>query len=115
MHRQHQKHNVPDVIGKDATGQTIPLLSTAISRNDSGTGLMIAMRAILICLIALFTTAVWGAILHFGTRAAGYPIGTAWLATVLVVIFILVLLMLGMAAMASDSDDQDKLDPPPGL
>jgi len=114
MLRQHQKHNVPDVVVKDAVGETNPLLSTAINRNDSGIGPMIAMRGILICLIALFTTAVWGAILHFGTRAVGYPIGTAWLATALVVIFILVLLMLGMAAMASDGPDQDKMDPPQG-
>lgn len=71
------------------------------------------MRAILICLIALFTTAVWGAILHFGTRAVGFPIGAAWLAVALVVIFVLVLLMLGMAAMASDGQDQDEPDPPP--
>lgn len=113
MLRQPQKHRLRDVMGNDATGQTIPLSSTGISRNDSGTGLMIAMRAILICLIALFITVVWGAILHFGARALGYPIETAWLATALVVIFILVLLMLRMAAMASDDPDQDEMDPPP--
>lgn len=108
------KHNVRDVMGKDAMSQSIPLLSLAIGRNDSGARLMIAMRAILICLIALFTTAVWGVILHFGTRAVGVPIGGVWLATALVVIFVLVLLMLGMAVMASDGPDQDGPDPPPG-
>ena len=71
------------------------------------------MRAILMCLIALFTTAIWGAILHFGTRAIGAPIDAAWLATALVAIFMLVLLMLGMAVMGADGPDQDDADPPP--
>lgn len=75
---------------------------------------MTMMRVVLLCLTALFTTAIWGAILHFGTRALGMPIGAGWLAAALAVIFLLLLLVLSMAVAASDHPDDGKLDPPPG-
>jgi hypothetical protein len=71
-------------------------------------------RAVLLCLIALVTTAIWGAILHLGTRALGIPIGAVWLAAVLVFIFLLLLLGLGMGVLASDSTGDEELDPPSG-
>ena len=63
-------------------------LASDISRTDISIRPMTAMRAILLCLTALLATAIWGAILHFGTRALGIPIGTGWLAVVLTIIFL---------------------------
>ena len=58
-------------------------------------------RIAAICLVALFATGIWWIILHFGGRAVGYPIGSAWLLPVLAGIFLLLVLGLGMAAMAT--------------
>jgi uncharacterized membrane protein len=90
-------------------------VATETSRTDISIRPMTAMRAVLLCLTALFTTAIWGAILYFGTRALGFPIGAGWLVVVLAVVFLLLLLVLGMAAAASDHQDNGKFDPPPGV
>ena len=90
-------------------------VASEISRTAISIRPMTAMRAVLLCLTALFTTAIWGVILYFGTRALGFPIGAGWLAVVLAVIFLLLLLVLGMAAAASDRRDNGNFDPPPGI
>jgi len=89
-------------------------LASEISRTDIRIRPMTAMRAIRLCLTALFTTAIWGAILHFGPRALGIPIGAGWLVAALAVIFLLLLLVLSMAGVASGHSGDDELDPPPG-
>lgn len=85
-------------------------LVSDMSRTDISIRPMTAMRAILLCLTALFTTGIWGAILYFGTGALGVPIGAGWLAVALVVIFLMLLLALSMAVIASDRPDDG--DPP---
>ena len=90
-------------------------VASETSRTDISIRPMTAMRAVLLCLTALFTTTIWGAILYFGTRALGFPIGAGWLAIVLAVIFLLLLLVLGMTAAASDHRGDGKFDPPPGI
>jgi uncharacterized membrane protein len=67
-------------------------------------------RAFLLCLVALFITAIWGAILHFGTDMLGMPIGDGWLAVSMIVIFVLLVLALTMGAVASDASNDDELD-----
>ena len=64
-------------------------------------------------MIALFTTAVWGVIIHFGTLALGLQIETVWLTVVLAIIFFLLLLGLSMVVVASDHSDDDEPSPPP--
>ena len=90
-------------------------VASEISRTDINVRPMTTMRAVLLCLTALFTTAIWGAILYFGTRALGIPIGAGWLAVALAVIFLLLLLLLSMAATASDRRDNGNFDTPPGI
>ena len=64
-------------------------------------------RLAMICLVALLATGVWWAILSFGGRAAGYPLGEHTLLVVLGCICLLLVLGLSMAAMAaSDRDTQ---------
>ncbi len=82
-------------------------LASDLGRTDISIRPMTAMRAMLLCLTALFATGVWGAILYFGTRALGIPIGAGWLAVALAVIFLLLLLVLSMAVVASDRPDDD--------
>jgi uncharacterized membrane protein YhaH (DUF805 family) len=61
-------------------------------------------------LTALFTTAIWGLILHFGTGALGMPIGAGWLAAVLIFIFLLLLLLLSMVSVAAGRIEDDEPD-----
>ena len=70
-------------------------------------------RALLLWLIALFTTAVWAAILYFSARELGIPIG-GWLAAMLVFIFFLLLLglSLGVAASSANGNDESEQEPP---
>lgn len=89
-------------------------LSLVMSRADPSIERMTAVRAIAICMIALFTTAVWGVIIHFGTLALGLQIETVWLTVVLAIIFFLLLLGLSMVVVASDHSDDDEPGPPPG-
>jgi hypothetical protein len=110
---QHKKQSAPTRQGRSTMSHVI-YLASEMSRTDISIRPMTAMRAVLLCLTALFTTAIWGAILHFGTRALGIPIGAGWLAVVLTVIFLMLLLALSMAVVASDRPDDDKLGPPPG-
>ena len=53
------------------------------------------------CLVALFATGIWWVILHFGSRAVGYPIHASLLLPVLAGIFLLLVLGLSMAAVAT--------------
>ncbi len=76
-------------------------------------GLMKISRAAILILIALFTTAIWGVILIYGSRALGAPIGAGSLAAILAVICVVVLLALSMAALASDSGGEDDGPQPP--
>jgi hypothetical protein len=110
---EHQKHIVPGGQGRDAMSRAVQL-SSLMSHTGPITEPMTATRAITICLIALFTTATWGVMIHFGTLALGFPIGAGWLTVVLAVIFLLVLLVLSMAVMGSDYSGDDELNPPPG-
>ena len=89
-------------------------LSLVMSRTDPSIDRMTAVRAIAICMIALFTTAVWGVIIHFGTLALDLQIGTVWLAVVLAIIFFLLLLGLSMIVVASDHSDDNEPSQPPG-
>ena len=55
----------------------------------------------MICRSPSSIRAIWAAILHFGSSLVGMPIGTAWLAGILVGMLPLQLLALSMAVMAS--------------
>jgi hypothetical protein len=68
---------------------------------------MKAARALILCLVALLNTAMWGLILHFGSRALGVPIRPVWLGVALLGIFALLLLTVGMVALSSDADKGD--------
>jgi len=59
-------------------------------------------RLAMICVVAFFATGVWWAILHFGGRAVGRPIGTTALICVLAGIYLLLVLGLSMAARATN-------------
>ena len=88
--------------------------ASELSRTGISIRPMTAMRATILVLIALFTTAFWGAVLYFGTRALDIPLGGGWLAVALAVIFFLVLLILSMTVVGADRSDSGKADPPPG-
>lgn len=77
------------------------LRALKLSRYGTAGGRPGGKRIATICLVALFATGIWWVILHFGSRAMGYPIGGAWLLPVLTGIFLLLVLGLGMAAMAT--------------
>ena len=110
---EHQKHDVPDGQGRDAMSHAVQL-SSLMSHTGPITESMTVRRAIAICLIALFPTAIWGVMIHFGTLALGFPIGAGWLTVVLAVIFLLVRLVLSVAVMGSDYSGDDELDSPRG-
>ena len=61
-------------------------------RCETASGRPGGKRIATICLVALFATGIWWVILHFGSRAVGYPIGSAWLLPVLTGIFLLLVL-----------------------
>lgn len=85
-------------------------LSPVMSRTGPITQTKTATRTIAIGLIALFTAAIWGAMIHFDPLALGIPIGAGWLTVVLTGIFLLALLVLSMAAMGSDYSGDDMPD-----
>ena len=72
---------------------------------------MAVTRAIATCLIALFITAIWGVMIHFGTLALGVPIGDVWLVAVLTLIFLVLAWTLSIASMVSEGSRDDELDP----
>lgn len=82
-------------------------LALEISRTYRVMGEMKAARALILCLVALLNTVIWGLILHFGTRALGMPIGPVGLGLALLVIFALLLLAAGMVALSADADKDD--------
>lgn len=88
-------------------------LTPEISRANSAAEKITVSLSFIRCLIALLTTAIWGAILYFGTRAIGIPIGIGWLTAVLGAIFLLLLVALSLAVLAADTDTNDQSDPPP--
>jgi uncharacterized membrane protein len=65
---------------------------------------MIAPRRILLGLVALANTAIWAALLHFGGRLIGMPLGALLLAGLSAGIFLLTLFFLSMTSAASESD-----------
>jgi hypothetical protein len=87
-------------------------LALEMGRTYPSIRVMNISRALLLCLIALFTTAVWAAILYFGARALGIPIG-GWLAAMLVFIFFLLLLGLSLGAAASNANGNDESEQEP--
>jgi hypothetical protein len=79
-------------------------LALEISRTYRVMGELKAARALILCLVALLNTVMWGLILHFGSRALGVPIGRAGLGVVMLGIFALLLLVLCMTSLSSDAD-----------
>ena len=83
-------------------------LPLAMTRTGTNIAPMIPMRAIATALIALFTTAFWGVMIHFGALALGVPIAVPCLVAVLAGIFFLLVLVLSMAGVASDASGEDQ-------
>lgn len=82
-------------------------LALEISRPHRVMGEMNLHRALVLSLVALSNTAMWGLIIHFGSRLLGIPIRPVWLGVALLGIFGLLLLTIGMVALASDVDKAD--------
>jgi hypothetical protein len=85
-------------------------LGLEISRTYRVMGEMKAARALILCLVALLNTAMWGLILHLGSRELVAPIGPVELSVVMLGIFTLLLLILAMTALSSDADRDDTLN-----
>jgi hypothetical protein len=86
------------------------LIMTLVSKletSDDAINYMRFVRAGMLLLVALLVTAIWAAILYFGSRLIGLPLEGPVLFKVLTGVFVIAMLGLGIAASTSDDADPD--------